>query len=157
MRTLLGSLIAVVVSCSSGYAQQAKVSPADLKQQVEQLTRIWDDTFNKRDLSGLASLFTDDAVYVPPSGLIVEGRDAIAKMEGNIIKQFGGEATVENRVDQAQPLTGGAWAIGHFTVKGKSEINGHWAAVYVRQSGQLKARMLTGAIDAKPPGNAAQK
>ncbi len=48
---------------------------------IKALSKNWVETYNQNDWEGLAALFTPDAIMMPPNGLVVEGRDAIAKWE----------------------------------------------------------------------------
>ena len=56
------------------------LSPKD-RNAIERSSKKWVETYNQNDWEGLAALFTPDAIMMPPNGLAVHGRDAIAKWE----------------------------------------------------------------------------
>lgn len=56
------------------------LSPED-HSAIELSSKKWVEIYNQNDWEGLAALFTPDAIMMPPNGLVVEGREAIAKWE----------------------------------------------------------------------------
>ena len=56
------------------------LSPKD-RNAIERSSKKWVETYNQNDWEGLAALFTPDAILMPPNGLTVQGREAIAKWE----------------------------------------------------------------------------
>jgi len=58
-----------------------ELSPDD-HSAIELSSKHWVETYNQNDWQGLAALFTPDATMMPPNGLAVQGREAIAKWEG---------------------------------------------------------------------------
>ena len=49
--------------------------------EIELSSKNWVETYNQNDWEGLAALFTPDAIMMPPNGLAVQEREAIAKWE----------------------------------------------------------------------------
>ena len=56
------------------------LSPKD-RNAIERSSKKWVETYNQNDWEGLEALFTPDAIMMPPNGLAVQGREAIAKWE----------------------------------------------------------------------------
>ena len=75
INTALGAIL--LTACQS---VAKDLSPQD-RDAIELSSKKWVETFNQNDWEELAALFTPDAILMPPNGLAVEGRDAIAKWE----------------------------------------------------------------------------
>ena len=71
-------LLSVAWSCSSP-EQEATDDSADL-QSDEEAVKAWYDlrtqTINSGDFEGLRALFTEDVIFMPPGGALVQGWDA---------------------------------------------------------------------------------
>lgn len=57
--------------------------------EIAAINRQFEDAARKGDLDRLASLYTADAVALPPDGPVVKGRDGIKQMWGSIAQQIG--------------------------------------------------------------------
>jgi uncharacterized protein (TIGR02246 family) len=57
--------------------------------EIAVINRQFEDAARKGDLDRLASLYTPDAVALPPDGPVVKGRDNIKQMWGSIAQQMG--------------------------------------------------------------------
>jgi len=57
--------------------------------EISQVNRTFEDAARKGDLDTLASLYTRDAIALPPDGPFVRGRDAIKSMWGSVAQQLG--------------------------------------------------------------------
>jgi len=118
----------------------------------------FDEAFDNGDAAALASLFTDDAVFVTPGGMMY-GREAIEKYWVETFQQ-GHFSNHLNKADQYSPhligTTGNeVWRTGEwsFTVQGKSgdpiKLKGYWSAINVREGDTWKIQMLT--FNVSPP------
>jgi uncharacterized protein (TIGR02246 family) len=58
-------------------------------QEISAVNRQFEDAARKGDLERLASLYTPDAVALPPDGPVVKGRAAIKQMWGTLAQQVG--------------------------------------------------------------------
>jgi uncharacterized protein (TIGR02246 family) len=56
---------------------------------ISAVNRQFEDAARKGDLDRLASLYTQDAIALPPDGPLVKGRDAIKQMWGTVAQQIG--------------------------------------------------------------------
>lgn len=54
---------------------------AENRSEIELSSKKWVETYNQNDWQGLAALFTPDAIMMPPNGLTIQGREAIARWE----------------------------------------------------------------------------
>ncbi len=78
MRRIVTSLAALLVLAVSGCAPQ--VDTAAEQAAIEQAQRDWLEATDKpgeEGADGYASFVTEDAVWLPPNGALVEGRDAV--------------------------------------------------------------------------------
>jgi ketosteroid isomerase-like protein len=88
----------------------------------------------------MTARFTEDAVFLGPTGVPMQGRDAIAKFYANAFKQNLSETA---KAFEIHALGDNAWGIGEYDAKlsgpnGPTEVKGHWAAVYVPVGGEWK-------------------
>ena len=56
---------------------------------ISAVNRQFEDAARKGDLERLASLYTPDAIALPPDAPMVKGRDDIKKMWGTVAQQIG--------------------------------------------------------------------
>jgi uncharacterized protein (TIGR02246 family) len=56
---------------------------------ISAVNRQFEDAARTGDLDRLASLYTPDAIALPPDGPLVKGRDAIKQMWGTVAQQIG--------------------------------------------------------------------
>jgi uncharacterized protein (TIGR02246 family) len=56
---------------------------------ISAVNRQFEDAARKGDLDRLASLYTPDAIALPPDGPLVKGRDNIKQMWGSVAQQTG--------------------------------------------------------------------
>jgi uncharacterized protein (TIGR02246 family) len=57
--------------------------------EIAAINRQFEDAARKGDLDRLASLYTADAMALPPDGPVVKGRESIKQMWGSIAQQIG--------------------------------------------------------------------
>lgn len=106
--------------------------------EIAAVNRQFEDAARKGDLVRLASLYTADAIALPPDGQPVRGRDNIQQMWGNIARQLGLTDVQLNTLDlevtgdtayevgEAKlSLSGGASPALNFVVVWK-KVGGQW-------------------------------
>jgi uncharacterized protein (TIGR02246 family) len=135
----------------AAFSVPAAAAP-DLKQEVEALSSAYVESFNKHDGEGIAALFATGGMFVNAAGPHTD----IAEFFKGAFKA--GLDREEVTVDQVWPLgTDTALALGEARISGKNqtgapiELVQRWTAVYVREDGKLKVRMLSGFPKAQPP------
>jgi uncharacterized protein (TIGR02246 family) len=143
-------------------AQQGAPS-APVAREIEALVDQQTALLMRSDADGLAALFTQDAVYASASGEMYSGpasiRDFYARTFATLdyARQSAviGDYNRESRVLQIQSIGDEAWALG----RGRLLVNGpyglvtrtdHWVAVYSKQGGQWKIRLLSVGEDVQP-------
>jgi len=140
---LLPILVVAAVSILSipGYAQQT-VSENDAKLTLSTVGVRFDEAWRTRDEKLLGTFFTDDAIFVTPTGIEV-GRDEIVK---KFLSFRRGEFMHSRTIDQVRPLTANSfWAAGSWKGaenSGGPTFKGYWSEYYVRDGDDWKMRML---------------
>ena len=120
--------------------QPGASGPPDFGWALDALLARFAEAYNRKDVAGLAALFAEDAVLVPP-GPIVAGRRDIAQAFRTRLEH----GATGLRFEVAQARAEGdllAWAVGRFmgTVPGEGgrpqERRGNFSTLYRRQGGE---------------------
>ncbi|HKW54309.1 MAG TPA: nuclear transport factor 2 family protein [Stellaceae bacterium] len=140
------ALTAVIcVASASAFAQKA-----DVKSQVQQILRAYETAFNKKDGAGIAALLTKDAVFVTPTGAVIQGRDKIEQNQAQVMKNFG-DYTAKLTLEKVVASGNAGWSIGRTVIShGGKEDHVHWASAYAKEDGKLKISMVTLGADVPP-------
>jgi uncharacterized protein (TIGR02246 family) len=122
----------------------------DVKQEVEKIGKAYTEAIAKHDAAGVAALYSKDGIQVNVVG------DVKTDLKATYEEYFkGGEDKIDIKVNYAQQLSNDmALAAGDVDVTFNVEPKLRplfWSAVYVREGGQLKIRMLTAGIKPPPP------
>jgi uncharacterized protein (TIGR02246 family) len=96
--------------------------------------------------SGLAALFTEEAVCVTPQGVLI-GREAIAEGLDHAFKNSCLTSQIF-QIDQLHSLGSNAWSVGQWwttlqSLQGSAFLSGYWSAIFVQDGEAWKMRMLT--------------
>ena len=125
--------------------------------QIADLQRRWEQADAAKDWETIASLFVEDGVYLPVTGGMVEGREAIR----SALEQDP-EGAVSIRSSRVEPLGENMiFDIGTFTISLPEEAGGTFEGEYVSLSEMgengLQIRSLTTFPLRQPPDAAAQQ
>lgn len=139
-----------VTTSMAAIALATPVRAQDLKQDVEKIGAAYTDCVAKHDAACVASLYSKDGIQVNPVG---EVKTDLKATYEDYFKN--GEEKIAVKVNYAQPLGNDmAMAAGDvdvtFNVEPKLRAL-FWSAVYVKEDGQWKIRMLTAGIKPPPP------
>src|SRR5882757_6977859 len=85
------------------------------KAEIEAINTKWIELFNKGDFSGIASLYSTDAIALPPGSSMVQGRAAIEAMWKSMAEQVGDPKLTTVDVKPLGPSA--AREIGTFALK----------------------------------------
>jgi hypothetical protein len=126
------------------------VRAQDIKPEVEKIGAAYTDCIAKHDAACVASLYSKDGIQVNPVG---EVKTDLKATYEDYFKD--GEDKIAVKINYAQPLGNDmAMAAGDvdvtFNVEPKLRLL-FWSAVYVKEDGQWKIRMLTAGIKPPPP------
>ena len=105
--------------------------------EISTVNRQFEAAARDGDLDGLASLYTVDAMALPPDGPIVKGRENIKQMWGSVAQQLGlkevrlntlnfeQEGNTGHEVGEATLTLSGGTAVVKFVVVWK-KVDGQW-------------------------------
>jgi len=123
MTALVAVLSAALIA--PAVAQKANIEAANAK---------WVEFFNKGDFDGVASLYTNDAVALPPGSAMVKGRAAIGAMWKGMAEQVSDPKITTLDVKRLDPTA--AREIGTFSLKTKGptpkEVSGKYVVIWQR-------------------------
>jgi len=134
---------------------------SQLRQQLDAESKKYDEVINNNDAAAVATLFTEDAVFVTDSGPVY-GRQAIEKWHADLFKQWHPSNHI-SKCDQYGPhIIGTAgneiwwnrdWSQTLHGESGDSfPLKGYWSAIKVREGDAWKDRMQTWNIPPAPAG-----
>lgn len=144
--------LGLITSATSASAQGVD---QNTRQQIEKVVAAYHDNWNNHDAAGIAGLYTKDAVLVSQAPKVVKtGQQEIEqnyKIAFNTIPHHD-SATI----DQLSSLgTDALMSVGEYHLTGQGEsgptkLDGHWTAVWAREGGAWKIRLLTAVPDLPP-------
>jgi uncharacterized protein (TIGR02246 family) len=148
------SVIAAMGLAAPAFAQQLD---QNTRQQIEQIRTGFEKGYEKQDAAGIAGLFAKDGVLIAAIGKhVYRGPQEIEQFYQDLFKA--GFNHNEGKLDEVTPLGSDSviMGIGEFHVSGQGQngplkVDGHYSAVYVREGGVWKIRLIAGVRDAPPP------
>jgi uncharacterized protein (TIGR02246 family) len=139
-----------ITTSLAAIALVAPVRAQDIKPEVEKIGAAYTDCVAKHDAACVASLYSKDGIQV---NVVGEVKTDLKAAYEDYFK--GGEDKIAVKVNYAQPLGNDmAMAAGDVDVTFNVEPKLRplfWSAVYVKEGGQWKIRMLTAGIKPPPP------
>ena len=142
MRNLYRAAIGVVLLATPAFA--AEHTDAEAQKAVQGFADNYQRLYNTKDAKGIAALYTDDGMEVPPAPPVT-GRDNIENWFASIFKA--GASNLRLDLKQVHMLGDSeVLAIGQFTVtlpkpggaEGTHEVNGNFVNVYQWSNDTLK-------------------
>jgi len=122
---------------------------ADLKQEADKIGAAYTEAIAKHDAAAVAALYTKDPIWIGANGQAKT--DIKATYEENFKN---GENKIVSRLVNFWPQGNDA-ALGNgevdVTFNNDAPVPAYWSAVYAREGGQLKIKMLTVGIKPPPP------
>lgn len=113
---------------------------AQEKSEIEKLNARFADLFNKGDAAGVAALYADDAVVLPPGSGIVKGKNDIEAFWKKAAETLGDAKLTTVDVKALGPTA--ARETGHFSLKTKSsppqEVVGKYVVVWEKVGAEWK-------------------
>jgi ketosteroid isomerase-like protein len=129
---------AVLLYAATAFGQTR--NGTDLTKEIQDFCNQYDNTWNTKGAVTVANtFFTDDVVFMPPNGVVIKGKETVAKVWADVYK----EPTVHKCTVQGAHAEGeGAWAYGEVTITGNPAGHVRWAGFEVKQNGQWKVQLL---------------
>lgn len=146
MRKIAFSLIGLLA------AWPAMAQETTAMKQAHAFMGKWQAAINSQDPDRAASMFTGDAVFVGPTGVITAGPSSAKQYYAATYKQFGNKFAIDDKLGQARLHGSTMWMVGNSTVKtnGQGHIT-HFAVVAIKTKDGWKAEMLTVGINPSAP------
>lgn len=126
-------------------AQQTSTSGRhDVRQAVEAFVTRYLDAYNKRDAAGVAVLYTEDGILVPP-GPITTGKQNIEKAWRAVFDA--GRTGLRYDIQRIEAEGNLVWSVGRFTVMAPDESGllrerqGNFANIYEWEGDELRFRV----------------
>jgi uncharacterized protein (TIGR02246 family) len=124
----------------------------DASKAGDDLGKKWVEAYNAGDAAAIAALFTPDGVFIPATGIVLKGREAIQNAIAARIKAGWNKETVNFIAGGAAGDAG--WTIGDYAIFGSGEnegkqIAGKYGETLVHDSDGWHIAMLVG--NATPP------
>jgi uncharacterized protein (TIGR02246 family) len=137
---------AIVALTSIAYAE-------DAKQVSEAVADKWVKAYNSNAPQGVAALFTNEAPFIGPPG-VLKGQANIEKAVAARIKAGWTSETL--KVNEAHAIGDGVWSVGEFQFTGSGEQagktqSGNFGWVLVKDGLDWHIHMLVAAPSAAPP------
>lgn len=145
--TFVSLMLAIGLAASPTLGVQAAdtVSEQEARQAANLIAKKFETFYNAGDAAGVAQLFTDDGIYVVPSGTVLTDHQMMEKAVSARIKAGWTKENV--KVIEAHPADQDVWLLGEYSILGTSEndgkqISGYFVDVLTRKSGDWHIRML---------------
>jgi uncharacterized protein (TIGR02246 family) len=94
----------------------------DASKAAEDLSQKWVAAYDAGDAAAVAKLFTPDGVFVPATGAVLKGREAIENAIAERIKAGWNKETIN--VIGGSAVGSGVWAIADYALIGSGENEG---------------------------------
>lgn len=119
--SIFSTLAAVAISSS--------VLAADLKDTIQRNNEVFAQAYNAGDAAGVAALYTEDAVILPPGAEMAEGREAIAEFWQGAIDS--GMKDLKLEAGDVEEQGDAVREIGRFTATaGENSLSGKYVVVW---------------------------
>ena len=141
-KPLLALAILALIGASAGCAQKpaARPDPAADKAKLEADALVWFDHYAKADADGMANLYAEDALLMPPGAPAVTGRAGIKAFLGeDAAKSKAAGISLKNASVTGSGVDGDTgWISGTYTVvdaSGATIDSGSYLSVHRRTNG----------------------
>src|SRR5215831_6169801 len=147
-------IIAAIAALSLTTSANAQQVDQDTRQQIEQLVTTYRTNWNNHNAAGIAGLYTKDGVLVSQAPKVVKtGPQEIAQQYETAFKTVSHN---DGATAEVYPLaTDTVYSVGEYHLSGQNQngpvkVDGHWTAIYVRDGGTWKIKLLTAVPDLPP-------
>jgi uncharacterized protein (TIGR02246 family) len=147
-------LISAFTAFGFAFSVSAQQVDQNARQEIERMIAAYHDNWNNHNAAGIAGLYTKDGLLVTQSPKVVKtGQQEIEQQYQDTFKA--GIAHDSATADQIWPVGNELISVGEYHLIDQSKssptkIDGHWTAVYVRDGGAWKIRLLTAVPDLPP-------
>lgn len=144
-RALISSVMVVGLATAAPAQTISAVAEQEARQVSDELVKKFETFYNEGNPAGIAALFTADASYATPAGVLLSGRQALESAFSNRIKTGWTKETIKIR--EAHAFGDTIWGLGEYTLIGSrliagQRLTGYFAQVLVRDGDTWRIRML---------------
>lgn len=111
----------------------------DIRSEIEQANQKFMDTFRSGDAAGMAALYTENGMVLPPNDSFIEGREHIQRFWQGVMDK--GVKSVELRIREVEQLGDTAYEVSRATLaleNGQVIDQSKYVVVWKRQNGEWK-------------------
>ncbi|CAN5161073.1 hypothetical protein BH23GEM2_BH23GEM2_13180 [soil metagenome] len=142
-RTLLLAAALVALGACATEAPETSADPSADEARLRADAPVWFDLYNRGDANGVANLYAEDGVIMPPGGQSTTGRDAIRSFLTSDIAntKAGGFSTNAGEITGVGIDGDMAWMTGTFSVTdaaGTTVDTGKYLSLYRRINSEWK-------------------
>ena len=149
-RSITAALFAIGLAVPPLAMAASPASEQELRQAATLLGTQYDEAYNSKSASAMASLYTENGTLVPPGRPPVEGRQALTVYyQGRFDSGATGHVT---RVNEVHALGDGGFGIGQFSVTAPGpdgaphEAHGNTVYIYEHAPDGWKLRLVIGSV-----------
>lgn len=149
-RPITAALFAVGLAVPAFALAAPAPSEQELRQAAALLGKGYDEAYNSKSASGMASLYTENGTLMPPGRAPVQGRQALTVYyQGRFDSGATGHVT---QVNEVHALGDGGFGIGQFTVTAPGpdgalhEVHGNTVYIYEHAPDGWKVRLVIGSV-----------
>jgi uncharacterized protein (TIGR02246 family) len=153
-RPIMAALFAIGLAVPAFAMAAAPPSEQELRQAAASLGKGYDEAYNSKNASAMASLYTENGTLVPPGRAPVQGRQALTVYyQGRFDSGATGHMT---QVNEVHVLGDGGFGIGQFSVTARGpdgaprELHGNTVYVYEHAPDGWKLRLVTAGVVPNP-------
>lgn len=126
---------------------------SNIQSDIRQMVEEFESAFANADAAGIASLYTDDAVVLPPGSEIVQGRQNIQQFWQSVLDL--GIKKVKLEILEVEQISDTIIEMGSASLLGEeSQVldKGKYIVIWKQQNGQLRIRRdIFNSNNATPP------
>jgi len=133
------SVVVLMVVLAGIHCTPSKMDPVQLRSEIEAANGKFMDAVSKGDAAGLAGLYTDDGMLMPPNADFMKGGEAIQGFFQTLIDMGIQEITLESSEVEGYGDT--AIEVGMFTLKtaeGQVVDKGKYIVIWKKVGGEWK-------------------
>jgi uncharacterized protein (TIGR02246 family) len=151
-------ILAIAAAVSLGSSSGAKAPPpARNHAELKAVDDRFIDAFQKKDIEGLLSCYSDDAVLMDPGTMVARGKDEIRSCMTTTLSQFDDiRLELKDRVYEQAGDVGYSYSLFTFKARDKAtgqpvEMQGRASAVMVKRGGKWVYRVDHASVPLPPP------
>ena len=115
------------------------INPTEIRSQIERANEKFMETYNRGDAEGMAALYTQDGMVLPPNGDFVEGRQQIQAFWQAIMDM--GIKSIKLQIREVEQHENTAYEVSRATLSdenGQTLDQAKYIVIWKQENGQWK-------------------